>query len=87
MSILRNSDNIRINILKELRKNPINSYFQLTKIIRTGFITIKNNCESLKKYKFIKIEKIPKNKNPSKRDSFRISITNKGLKFLKLIEN
>ena len=87
MSTLRNSDNIRINILKKLRENPINSYFQLTKIIKIGFITIKNNCKSLEKYKLIKIEKIPKTKSPSKRDSFRISITNNGLKFLKFIED
>jgi len=86
MSNLRSSDEIRMNILKELKKNPVDSYFQLARTVKTGFVTIKNNCESLKNYKFIRIEKVPKDKSPSKRDSFRISITEEGLRFLKQIE-
>jgi len=86
MSKLRSSDEIRISILKELRKNSVDSYFQLGKMVRTGFTTIKKNCESLKNYKLVKIEKISKDKGLSKRDSFRISITEKGLKLLEQIE-
>ena len=84
--MLRSSDEIRIIILNELHKRPINSYFKLAGLVKTGFVSVKNNCETLKKYKFINIEKIPKNKSPSKKDSFKISITNEGLRFLKNIK-
>lgn len=80
--MLRSSDDIRIRILKELRKSPVNSYFQLSGLVKTGFITIKNNAVALQKYRFIDIKKIPKNRSPSKKESFRLSITKEGLRFL-----
>lgn len=81
----RNNDEIRINILKILMKNPIDSYFKLAGLVKTGFRTVKSNCEALQKYKQIKIEKIPKEKSPSKKESFRISITKEGLRFIEKI--
>lgn len=80
--MLRSSDEIRFSILKELDKKPVDSYFQLTKLIGTSFVTVKNNCEALQKYKFIIIEKIDKENSPSKKDSFRITITKEGKRFL-----
>lgn len=84
--MLRSSDEIRFKILKELRKEPINSFFQLTRLIGTSFVTIKNNCIALEKYGFIKIEKIGKENSPSKKDSFKISITDEGVRFLNKIQ-
>ncbi len=78
----RNNDEIRKDILKTLVNKPADSYFQLTELIKTGFRTVKSNCEALGKYGFITIEKIPKDKSPSKKESFRISITKEGIKFL-----
>ncbi len=85
--MIRSSDDIRISILKILREKPVNSYFKLAGLVKTGFITVKNNCEALQKYKQIKIEKIPKDKSPSKKESFRISITDEGIRFLEKISD
>ncbi|MCK4522294.1 MAG: hypothetical protein KAU20_07000 [Nanoarchaeota archaeon] len=82
----RNNDEIRINILKILRKKPVDSYFKLAGLVKTGFRTVKSNSEALQKYKQIEIEKIPKEKSPSKKESFRLSITDEGIRFLEKIK-
>ncbi len=84
--MLRSSDEIRFKILEELRKSTINSFFQLTRLVGTSFITIKNNCLALEKYGFIEITKIDKDNSPSKKTSFKISITDEGLRFLENIK-
>ena len=83
--MIRSSDEIRISILKILREKPVNSYFKLAELVKTGFVTVKKNCEALQKYKQVRIDKIPKEKSPSKKESFRISITDEGLRFLEKI--
>ncbi|MCK4522241.1 MAG: hypothetical protein KAU20_06710 [Nanoarchaeota archaeon] len=84
--MLRSSDEIRIGILRLLREKNIDSYNKLAGLIKTGYPTIKDNCEALERFKFITIEKIPKEKSPSKKESFRLSITDEGIRFLEKIK-
>ena len=83
--MIRNSDDIRRDILKILRKGTVDSYFQLSNLVKTGYVTVKKNCEAMQKFGFVEIEKVPKDKSPSKKDSFRISITEEGVRFLEKI--
>ena len=58
------------------------SYAQLERKINTGFETIKSNCEELRKFGFIEINKKEKHERNGK-PYFQIKITEKGLAFLK----
>lgn len=76
----RTSFDIKKRILELLKSSSL-TFAQLERKTNTGFNTIKNNCEELVLYGFIKIEK--KEKHPkSGRPYFEISITNKGREFL-----
>ncbi len=72
----RTSIEIKKKIISFLKKDPL-TYAQLERKVNTGFRTIKQNCEELKIFGFIEIEKIqshPKNGKPS----YKIKITEKG---------
>ena len=85
--VKRSSFDIKKRIL-ELIKSSNLTFAQLERKTNTGYNTVKNNCEELAIYGFIKIEK--KEKHPkSGRNYFEISITLEGRDFLnkKIKEN
>ena len=76
----RSSYQIKKQILLKVKEKPA-SYAELERKVNTGYRSIKSNCEELKDYDFIQIEKVidPANGRPSN----VVKITEKGLKQLK----
>ena len=76
----RSSYQIKKQILYKVKEKPA-SYAELERKVNTGYRSIKSNCEELKDYNFIEIEKAidPANGRPSN----IVKITEKGLKQLK----
>jgi predicted transcriptional regulator len=77
----RSPFNIKKSILTLIKSSPL-TYAQLERKVNTGFVTIKDNCEELQSYGFVKIEKKDKHER-SGRPYFQVRITEEGLKFLK----
>lgn len=76
----RSSFDIKKRILVLLKSSSL-TFAQLERKTNTGYNTIKNNCDELALYGFIKIEK--KEKHPkSGRPFYQVKITEKGLEFL-----
>lgn len=76
----RSSFDIKKKIL-ELVKSP-KTFAELERKVNTGFVTIKENCEELEKFGFIKITKMSKHEKNGK-PYFEIKITEQGINFLK----
>lgn len=76
----RSSFDIKKKIL-ELVKSP-KTFAELERKVNTGFVTIKENCEELEKFGFIKITKMNKHEKNGK-PYFEIKITEQGINFLK----
>jgi len=76
----RSSYAIKKQILLKVKEKPA-TYAELERKVNTGYRSIKSNCEELKEYDFIEIEKVidPANGRPSN----VVKITEKGLKQLK----
>ena len=77
----RSSFDIKKRILTLIKSSPL-TFAQLERKTNTGFLTIKNNCEELKLYGFIGIEKQKKHPKSGRPYSI-IKITEKGLEFIK----
>ena len=79
----RTSFDIKKRILELLKSSSL-TFAQLERKTNTGYNTIKNNCEELVLYGFIKIEK--KEKHPkSGRPFYQLKTTDKGSEFIKKI--
>lgn len=76
----RSSYAIKKQILHKVKEKPA-TYAELERKVNTGYRTVKVNCEELKDYNFIEIEKVidPANGRPSN----VVKITEKGLKQIK----
>jgi len=76
----RSSYQIKKQILLKIKEKPA-TYAELERKVNTGYRSIKSNCEELKEYDFIEVEKVidPANGRPSN----VVKITEKGLKQLK----
>ncbi len=76
----RSSYQIKKQILLKVKEKPA-TYAELERKVNTGYRTVKSNCEELKDYDFIEVEKTidPANGRPSN----VVKITKKGLKQLK----
>jgi len=76
----RSSYQIKKQILLKIKEKPA-TYAELERKVNTGYRSIKSNCEELKDYNFIEIDKVidPANGRPSN----VVKITEKGLKQLK----
>ena len=76
----RPSYQIKKQILYKIKEKPA-TYAELERKVNTGYRTIKSNCEELKEYDFVEVEKVidPANGRPSN----VVKITEKGLKQLK----
>lgn len=77
----RSSLDIKKKILNLIKSSPL-TFAQLERKTNTGYNTIKNNCDELGMYGFVKIEK--KEKHPkSGRSFYEVKITDKGRDFLR----
>jgi len=76
----RSSYQIKKQILLKVKEKSA-TYAELERKVNTGYRTIKANCEELKDYDFVEVEKVidPANGRPS----HVVKITEKGLKTLK----
>ncbi len=76
----RSSYTIKKQILLKVKEKPA-TYAELERKVNTGYRTVKANCEELKDYNFIEIDKVidPANGRPSN----VVKITEKGLKQVK----
>lgn len=76
----RSSYQIKKQILLKVKEKPA-TYAELERKVNTGYRTVKSNCEELKDYDFIEIEKVIDPANG--RQSNVVKITEKGLKQIK----
>ena len=76
----RSSYQIKKQILLKIKEKPA-TYAELERKVNTGYRSIKSNCEELKDYNFIEIDKVIDPANG--RSSNVVKITEKGLKQLK----
>lgn len=75
----RSSYKIKKAILEKVREKPA-TYADLERKINTGYRTVKNNCEELKDFGHIDIQKSIHPAN--KKESNVVNITETGMKFL-----
>jgi predicted transcriptional regulator len=76
------SDRKKIEILRALSDRKVHTYYNLSKITGTNFNTVKKNCNFLELLGFVEVLKISKEESASGVASYRVRITEKGLKFL-----
>ncbi len=83
MTELLTSDKKKIELLKVLSDGKVYTYYRLSKIIKTNYETVKKNCNFLELLNFVEIIKVDKEESASGVASYRVKITEKGLKFIK----
>ncbi len=76
------SDRKKIEILKALSDRKVHTYYNLSKITRTNFNTVKKNCKFLELLNLIEILEVSREESASGVASYRVRITEKGLKFI-----
>jgi predicted ArsR family transcriptional regulator len=67
---------VKKGILMLLREKPL-SYTQIQTKLSTNYDSVKNNCDELEMYEFVKINKIEKHPENGK-PSFDVELTQKG---------
>jgi len=83
MTELLTSDKKKIELLKVLSDGKVYTYYRLSKIIKTNYETVKKNCNFLELLNFVEIIKVDKEESASGVASYKVKITEKGLKFIK----
>ncbi|WP_456475250.1 hypothetical protein [Candidatus Pyrohabitans sp.] len=76
------SDRKKIEILRALSDRKVHTYYNLTKITGTNFNTVKKNCIFLELLGLVEVLKISKEESASGVASYRVRITENGLRFL-----
>lgn len=79
------SDKKKIELLEVLLDKKVHTFYHLSKIIKTNYETVKKNCRFLELLDLVKIDKISKNESASGVASYKVKITEEGLKSLKII--
>jgi predicted transcriptional regulator len=80
----RPSYEIQRKILLAVREGTL-KYSELERRLRTGYRSIKSNCEQLKDHEYVEVDTIAKDPANGK-PSYPVKITPKGKDFLKRIE-
>jgi len=86
MSKLLDSDKIKLKILQILADGKVYSFYHLSKLLKTNYNTIKKNCFFLELLGLVEIVKIEKDESASGVASYRVKITETGLKLLSKIK-
>ena len=84
---LLESDRKKIEILKVLSNGKVYTYYNLSKVLKTNYETIKKNCNFLELLNLIEVNRISKEESASGVASYRVRITKEGLKVLKKIKD
>lgn len=79
------SDKKKIELLEALLDKKVHTFYHLSKIIKTNYETVKKNCRFLELLDLVKIDNISKDDSASGVPSYKVRITEEGLKTLKLI--
>ncbi|MFZ3060838.1 MAG: hypothetical protein WA102_14010 [Candidatus Methanoperedens sp.] len=77
------NDAIKLRVLKQLNDGKIYSFYLLAKLVGANNTTVKKNCNFLHKIGLIEISKITAEESASGVPSYRIKITQDGLKAVK----
>ena len=83
---LLESDRKKIEILKVLSNGKVYTYYNLSKVLKTNYETIKKNCNFLELLNLIEVNRISKEESASGVASYRVRITRKGLSVLENIK-
>lgn len=81
------SDKKKIELLKVLSDEKVYTYYHLSKVIKTNYETIKKNCLFLELLNLVKIIKVDKEESASGVASYKVRITDEGLKVVNNINN
>ena len=84
---LLESDRKKIEILKVLSNGKVYTYYNLSKVLKTNYETIKKNCNFLELLNLIEVNRISKEESASGVASYRVRVTKEGLKVLKKIKD
>ena len=85
MTDLLISDKKKIEILKALLDGKVRSYYNLSQAVGTNYDTVKKNCRFLELLNFVEINRVEKEESASGVASYRVRITEDGLKAMKSI--
>lgn len=79
------SDKKKIEILEVLSDGKVHTFYHLSKAVRTNYETVKKNCGFLELLDLVKINRVDKENSASGVASYRVKITQDGLRILKNI--
>lgn len=74
------NDAIKLRVLKQLSDRKVYSFYLLAKLVGANNTTVKKNCNFLHKIGLIEINKITAEESASGVPSYRVKITQAGLK-------
>ena len=74
------NDDIKIKILKQLSDGKVYSFYLLAKKVKANNTTVKKNCAFLHTIGLIKIDEVSPEESASGTPSYRVTITENGLK-------
>lgn len=77
------SDEKKIEILEVLSDGKVHTFYHLSKAVRTNYETVNKNCRFLELLDLVKINGVNKENSASGVASYRVKITQDGLKILK----
>ena len=83
---LLRSDRKKIELLKALSDQKVHTYYNLSKITRTNYNTVKKNCQFLELLNLVEVIRVGKEESASGVASYRVKITKKGLEFVERLE-
>ncbi|RLI74181.1 hypothetical protein DRP04_14975 [Archaeoglobales archaeon] len=86
MKDLLASDRKKIDILKTLSDGRVYTYYHLSRILRTNYETVKKNCRFLELLDLVEVIKVDKEESASGVASYRVRITEQGLKAFEKIK-
>jgi hypothetical protein len=85
MTELLESDKKKIEILRTLSDGKVYTYYNLSKTIKTNYETVKKNCSFLELLNLIEVNKVDREESASGVASYKVRITENGLRVLKNI--
>ncbi len=81
------SDRKKIQILETLSDLKVHTFYHVSKVTKTNYNTVKKNCRFLELLNLVEINILSKEDSASEVPSFRVRITQEGLKTAKNIHH
>ncbi len=86
MTDLLISDIKKIEILKALSDGKVHTYYNLSRTVGTNYDTVKRNCGFLEILGYIEITRVGKEESASGVASYRVRITEDGVKAVNILK-